>query len=304
MLNHIRKTKTTAAAFSAMPLFQDLLVYQDDTAAAANALTYAQVIATAAGGNVSGLMFGFMASYPVTGYMEATADVWLAAQQRAIQESDAVERRIRKRLAASESAIDLRRIDVMGGEAGRILAVHSRYGDALVLGWPTRGGVKDGTRDGSEFERYLFRSVLFESGRPIILIPEKYKAKEPPRRILVAWRPEKEATRALHDALPLLEAADMVTILVVAESGSSSGEENPGTDIAHHLARHDVKSDVKHVPANGRPAQAVISDEARYLGADLIVMGGYGHSRMSEWIFGGATYDMLADLKTPVLMSH
>jgi nucleotide-binding universal stress UspA family protein len=304
MLNNARKAKTTAATVPAMPLLQDLLVYQDDAAASANALAYAQAIATAAGGNVAGLMFGFMASYPVTGYMEATADVWLAAQQRAIQESDVIEKHIKKRLESSKTDIDLRRIDVMGGEAGSILAVHCRYADALVLGWSTRGGVKDGTRDGSEFERYLFRSVLFESGRPIILIPEKYRAKEPPRRILVAWRPEKEATRAVHDALPLLEAADMVTILVVAESGSSSGEENPGTDIAHHLARHDVKTDVKHVPANGRTAQLVISDEARYLGADLIVMGGYGHSRMSEWIFGGATYDMLADLKTPVLMSH
>jgi nucleotide-binding universal stress UspA family protein len=304
MLKHARKTAPAAVAVPAMPLFQDLLVYQDETPAAANALAYAQVIATASGGNVAGLMFGFMSPYPATYYMEAAPDIWLAAQQRASEQADAVEKRIKASLTSSNINIDLRRKDVMGGEAGSILAVHSRYADAVVIGWSQKGGKKDGSRHGSEFERDLFRGVLFESGRPVILVPEAYKAKEPPRHILIAWRPEKEAARAVHDALPLLQAADLVTILVVAEGSNMNGEENAGTDIARHLARHDVKTEVKQVPANGRTAQAVISDEARYLGADLIVMGGYGHSRLSEWIFGGATYDMLADLKTPVLMAH
>jgi nucleotide-binding universal stress UspA family protein len=301
---HAKKTAPAVFSSSATPLFQDLLVYQDETAAAASALAYAEAIAAAADGHVAGLMFAFMAPYPATIYMEATPDIWLAAQQRAVAEADAVEKRLKARLASSATGIELRRKEVMGGEAGSILAVHGRYADAVVLGWSRKGGKKDGSRDGTEFERDLLRGVLFESGRPIILVPEDYKAKEPPRRILVAWRPTQEATRAVHDALPLLQGADLVTILAVAEGGDVNGEEDVGADIARHLARHDVKTEVKHVPSGGRMAQAVVADEARYLGADLIVMGGYGHSRLSEWIFGGVTRDMMADLKTPVLMAH
>jgi nucleotide-binding universal stress UspA family protein len=250
------------------------------------------------------LMFGFMSPYPATIYMEAAPDIWLAAQRRAAEEADAVEKRLKARLAFSTMGTELRRKDIMGGEAGGILAVHCRYADAMVLGWSRKGGQKDGKRDGSEFERDLFRGVLFESGRPVILVPETSKAKEPPRRILVAWSPERETTRAVHDALPLLQGADLVTILVVAEGRRINGEEEAGADIARHLARHYVKTEVKHVPSGGRTAQLVIADEARYLGADLIVMGGYGHSRLSEWIFGGVTRDMMDDLKTPVLMAH
>jgi nucleotide-binding universal stress UspA family protein len=147
-----------------------------------------------------------------------------------------------------------------------------RYADAVVIGWSRRGGKKDGHRDGTEFERDLFRGALFESGRPVILVPENFKAKEPPRRILVAWSPQREATRVVHDAMPMMRGADLVTILAVAESGNATGEEDAGADIARHLARHDIKADVKHVPAGGRTTQAVISDEARYLGADLIVL--------------------------------
>jgi nucleotide-binding universal stress UspA family protein len=304
MKQHARKAAPTAQTHPAGPLFQDLLVYQDESAAAANALAYAEAIAAVSEGHVAGLMFGFMSPYPATVYMEATPDIWLAAQRRAAEEADAVEKRLKARSAFSKAGAELRRKEVMGGEAGRVLAVHGRYADAIVIGWSKRGGKKDGSRDGSEFERDLFRAVLFESGRPVILVPETYKAKEPPRRILVAWSPEREATRAVHDALPVLRDADLVSILVVAEGKNLNGEEDAGTDIARHLARHNVNAEVKHVPANGRSAQAVIADEARYLGADLIVMGGYGHSRLSEWVFGGATRDMMADLKTPVLMAH
>jgi nucleotide-binding universal stress UspA family protein len=301
---HAKKTMPAAHSLPALPLFQDLLVYQDETAAAANALVFAEAIATAADGHVTGLMFGFISPYPATVYMEATPDIWLAAQRRAVEEADAVEKSLKAKLASSSVGTELRRKDVMGGEAGGILAVHSRYADAVVIGWSRHGGKKDGNRDGTEFERDLFRGVLFESGRPVIIVPEACKAKEPPRRILVAWSPEREATRAVHDSLPLLQGAELVTILVVAEGRNINGEEDAGADIARHLARHDVQTEVKHVPSGGRTAQAVIADEARYLGADLVVMGGYGHSRLSEWVFGGVTRDMMADLKTPVLMSH
>jgi nucleotide-binding universal stress UspA family protein len=284
--------------------FQDILVYQDESQAAANALRYAQAIVAANEGHVAGLMFGFMSPYPAAVYMEASPDLWVAAQQRAVEEADAVEQKLKARLAAEAPGTELRRKDVFGAEVGRVLAVHGRYSDAIVLGWSKKGRQKDLTRDGTALERDIFDSVLFESGRPVILVPETFAATQPPQRILIAWSPEREATRAVHEALPLLQGAELVTILAVADGARIDGEEDAGADIARHLARHSVKTEVKHVPASGRTAQAVIKDEARYAGAELIVMGGYGHSRLSQWILGGVTRDMLADLATPVFMSH
>jgi nucleotide-binding universal stress UspA family protein len=301
---HTKNTVSIRHVAPARALYQGLLVHLDESPAAFNALAYARAIAAAADGNVASLMFGFMAPYPVTVFMETTLDIWLAAQRRATEEADAMERRLKTRLASLADGTELRRKDVMGGEAGGILAVHCRYADIVVIGWSKNSGIKDGTRDGTEFERGLFRGSLLESGRPVLLVPESYKVTEPPRRILIAWSPEREATRAVHDALPLLQGSELVTILAVAEGSNINGEEDAGADIARHLARHDIKTEVKHVPASGRTVRAVIADEARYLGADLIVMGGYGHSRLSEWVFGGVTRDTMDDLMTPVLMAH
>jgi nucleotide-binding universal stress UspA family protein len=276
-------------------LYQDLLVYQDESAAALNAFDYALALSQSADGNLAGLMFGFLASYPVNVYMEATPDLWLAAQRKATEEADAAEKRIAARIERADAKIELRRKDVMGGEAGRTLAVHARYADAVVLGWSEGKG--------TDFERQLLEAVLFEAGRPIIVVPEGWRGRGAPRRILLAWTPEREATRAVHDALPLMKSADEVSVLAVVSNGGGS-EENPGADIARHLARHDVAAKVNQVPAGGRAAAAVIADQARYLEAEMVVMGGYGHSRFSEWIFGGATRDMLAKVDAPLLMSH
>ncbi|MGL5114438.1 MAG: hypothetical protein ACRC7C_03850, partial [Beijerinckiaceae bacterium] len=246
------------AGRGASPLYQDLLVYQDESGAAINALDYAQALAEAADGNLAGLMFGFLASYPVNVYMEATPDLWLAAQRKATEEADAAQQRIAVRMAKNASGAELRRKDVMGGEAGRMLAVHARYADAVVLGW------SDGK--GSDFERQLLEAVLFEAGRPIIIVPEGWKGRGPPKRVLLAWTPEREATRAVHDALPLMKAAEQVSVLAVVSNGGG-GEEDPGADIARHLARHDVRAKVNQVPGGGRTAGAVIADQARYLDA-------------------------------------
>jgi nucleotide-binding universal stress UspA family protein len=276
--------------------FQDLLVYQEDNAAAQNALAYADALAAAADGNFSGLMFGFMAAYPATIYMEATPDIWLAAQRKADEEASVLEAKIKERFKSLRSTPELRRANVIGGEAGQILAAQARYADATILGLNDNGP--------TGFQRQLFEGVLFYSGRPVIIVPEAFKRHALPKKIMIAWRPGREATRAAHDALPLLKAAEEVRLVVVDEQTSVPQEPQPGIDIAHHLARHAIEVDVKHVPGTGGTTATLLLDEARYFGADLIVMGGYGHSRMREWILGGVTRDILASAKVPVLMAQ
>lgn len=285
------KTRTGLAARSgpAFPPFEDLLVFADGSAAAANALAYAEALAPE--GNVTALMFGRMPGYPVS---EFGGEAWLIARRDAENAAGAAEVAFKDKLKGRNSRTEVRRADVMAGEEGRLIAEQARYVDAAIFGWPT----VDRDQPLREFE-----AVLFNAGRPALLLPETFALRGPPRSVMVAWSPTREASRAIHDALPLLAAADHISVVVVAEEWTRP-EQNPGDDIACHLARHDIAVEVRHVPAAGKLVSQVLLDEARFQGAELIVMGGYSHSRTGEWLFGGVTRDMLGTLTVPVMMSH
>lgn len=283
----------TARKIASRAPLQDILVYADTSPASGAALRYADAIA--GDGNITCLMLGLLAPYPMTIYMEASPDVWLQAQRKADEVADEAEAKVRAMAAEVSHATEIRRRNVMEGEAGRVLGIQGRYADAILIGW--RG------KEATTFDRNLFSGALFNAGAPVILVPETFRAAGAPEKILVAWSPEREAARAVHDALPLLKAAGEVRVVTVA-TGDPASEEDPGADIGRHLARHDVKVEVKQIPAGSRSTAELIQDEARYLGADMIVMGGYGHSRLAQWVMGGMTRDMLATLPVPVLFSH
>lgn len=278
-----------AKAESATAPVEDLLVLADGSAAAANALAYAEALAPE--GNVTALMFGLMPAYPVS---EFGGEAWLIARRDAEREAIEAEAAFREKLVRQGSRAEVRRADVVPGDEGRVIAGHARYVDAAIFGW----AAKDSARPVREFE-----AVLFNAGRPCLLVPEACALRGAPRNVVVAWSPTREASRAIHDALPFLAAAENVSVVVVAEEWTSA-EQNPGDDMARHLARHDIKVEVKHVPAVGKLVSEVLLEEARFQGADLIVMGGYSHSRTGEWLFGGVTRDMLGGLTVPVIMSH
>lgn len=278
--------------------FEDLLVYLDDSAAARNALAYAEALNPE--GNTSALMFGFMANYPASYYAEAPVDLWLALHERAEHAAATMEDHLKAQLAKMGSHADLRRSNIMSGEEGNTIATQGRYADVTVIGWSAK---TDEDRNRTDLQKTLFEAALFNSGRPVLLVPEQFTRMGTPKRVLIAWRPEREAVRAVNDAISALKSAEQVRIVVI-NNGSSMAEKSPGDDMARHLARHDVKVDVKHVPSNGEPVHTVLLNEARYLGADLLVMGGYGHSRTGEWLFGGVTRDILSTTDIPLLMSH
>ena len=283
---------------AALRPFEDLLVYLDDSAASRNALSYAEALNPE--GNTSALTFGFIPNYPSSYYAEASADVWLVVQEQAEQAAATLEQALRAQLAKVGSRADLRRANIMTGEEGNTIAMHGRYADITVIGWSSK---IDEDRNRTGLQKTLFEAALFNSGRPVLLVPEAFKRMGAPKRVLIAWSPERESVRAVNDAMSVLTLAEQVRIVVI-NTGSLMAEKNPGDDMARHLARHDVKVDVKHVPSNGEPVHKMLLDEARYLGADLVVMGGYGHSRTGEWLFGGVTRDILNDADVPLLMSH
>jgi nucleotide-binding universal stress UspA family protein len=152
----------------------------------------------------------------------------------------------------------------------------------------------------------LPQDVLLQSGRPVLVLPYAGDwTLAPAARILVGWNASREAARAMHDALPLLKAASSVEVVVFAtpeDVGLDHGQ-LPGADIGLWLARHGVAVEAKYIPAKVGAGEALLSHAAD-MSADLIVAGGYGHSRWREAVLGGVTRTLLGSSPIPVLLSH
>ncbi len=148
----------------------------------------------------------------------------------------------------------------------------------------------------------LIESALFDSGRPVIVTPYIQKDGLKLDRVLCCWDGSRNAARAVNDALPLLKKAKAVELLIVANEKTE--DEIRGAEIGNHLARHDVKVQVTTLPAADSDVANVILSHVAESAADMVVMGGYGHSRLREFVLGGATRDILASMTVPVLMSH
>jgi nucleotide-binding universal stress UspA family protein len=178
-------------------------------------------------------------------------------------------------------------------------ALHARYADLTILGQldPDRGET-EGLRPRPE-------QVILASGRPILIVPYAGRFENVGQRVVIAWNSAREAARAVHDAMPLLIAAEAVTVLTIdPREGPQGHGELPGADISLHLARHGVKAQVERTVSADLPVGEVLLSRLADLGADLLVMGAYGHSRMRELLLGGATRSLLQSMTVPVLMSH
>lgn len=187
-----------------------------------------------------------------------------------------------------------------GGFASEEAAVHARYVDLAIV------GQVDPKLKRAVMPPLLPEEVALSTGRPILVTPFSSGPTRTGNRILVAWNAQREATRAVNDALPLLSKAESVTVLVVNPERwviAPHGEE-PGADIALHLARHGITVQVEVIFPAGASTGEVLRAKAREIGADLIVMGAYGHSRARELILGGVTRDILLEMTVPVFMSH
>ncbi|HEX2520768.1 MAG TPA: universal stress protein [Terriglobia bacterium] len=149
----------------------------------------------------------------------------------------------------------------------------------------------------------LIESCLFESGRPILIVPNDHPPVLP-KRVLIAWDGSARAARAVADALPFLKAAETVEIFtIVGEKDLSNSV--PGADLAPRLAHHGIKVSVKDRPLTRTgDASDTLKDQIGLSKADMLVMGAYVHSRLQEWILGGLTRSMLTGAPVPLLMSH
>jgi len=152
-------------------------------------------------------------------------------------------------------------------------------------------------------EEMIAESTLFEAGRPVIMVPYIQKAPLKLDLAMVCWDGSRPAARAIGDAMPLLERARLVEVVIIANERGKQ-DEIAGADMGQHLARHGLKVDVKRTVSGDIDVADALLSHAADSGADFIVMGGYGHSRLREFVLGGVTRSILRSMTAPVLMSH
>jgi nucleotide-binding universal stress UspA family protein len=145
--------------------------------------------------------------------------------------------------------------------------------------------------------------VMLGCGRPVLIIPYSARGNAVGKRILIAWNGTREAARAVADALPLLNAAEAVTVLTIVPENDESPVQ-PAHELARQLAQHGIRAEASQITARDLDAGDLILSRIGDLGCDLLVMGGYSHSRSREFILGGVTRGILESMTVPVLMSH
>lgn len=178
-------------------------------------------------------------------------------------------------------------------DASAWLARRARTADLTVVDRPA---------DIIDAQQAYFEDALFSSGRPVLVAAPDHTS-EQVRKIAVAWDGSRVAARALGDALsafPLASEADVI----VAAGEKELSKSVPGVDVARHLSRCEIKTEVVNVELGGRSVAEALNATARDRKADVIVMGGFGHSRLREFILGGVTRELSTSASRPLMLSH
>jgi nucleotide-binding universal stress UspA family protein len=280
-------------------MIQDLLLPITDTSGDPEAVSAAIALAAAYGAHLS-VVQPVSLPLPVPGPWGITPDFMqseMYAEFRATAAAKAAT--LRTRLEKEGISWEVRTDETLLVEPPRAMARQARYADLSVMAAPKQGA------DDHVVARAFFSSMLFESGRPVLVIPPHHPVELPIRHVVVAWKPSRESTRALHDALPLLARATSIDVVTVEpEVSDEQHGEDPGVDIATHLARHDLQVNVVSLPRSGQTVATTLLRHAAATEAQLLVAGGYGHSRLREWALGGTTRELLRAIHLPILFSH
>lgn len=180
-------------------------------------------------------------------------------------------------------------------DAEQMVRMGSLHTDLVIVGHPPPGGLPHATSPDA---------MLLATGIPFLIVPQNWPNDQVAKNVLFAWNASREARRALTDALPLLKAAQSVSVVVVDPQDNPSHGEEPGADIAQHLCRHGINARVEQLKSNGLAVADVIRNAAMAANHDLIVLGAYSHSRSRELFFGGVTRSLLKDILVPTLIAH
>ena len=283
-------------------MIRDVMVFLEGAPTDEDGIRRGEAIAVHFGAHVTGL-FGvvlpdLLVSIPIE-IGVAAVEAFLEVENRLKAEADQKLADLRARFGRIAPPGEVRRVEANPGTIAAAIAREARWGDLLIL-------VRPHGSSSSNLWQEVAEKALFESGRAVLVVPSGPGAHIVPATILIAWKDTRECTRAIAEAAPLISQARRVVVASVDPRLQSHGKPvTPEADIAKHLHRlgaHGVE--VREVASRGRTVDETLISEARGMSADLIVMGGYGHSRLWEWVLGGTTRDMLQKCEIPMLIAH
>lgn len=276
-------------------MIKDIVVNLSVTKGGGPAGDYAVSLASAFGAQLTGMAFVYDPIVPVsaTGYIPAE----IIERQQADNEGFAKSALERFSAATKREGLsaDPLTISTSLAGAGEHFSRIARRFDLAVLG--------QAEPDSSSVDDIIAETTLFESGRPIIVVPYIQKGPLKLDKAMVCWDGSRPAARAIGDAMPLLAKAGKVEIVsIVSEPGKQDKIE--GVDMGHHLARHGLEVEVERIARGDVDVADALLSHAADSGADVMVMGGYGHSRLRQFLLGGVTRSTLRSMTVPVLMAH
>jgi nucleotide-binding universal stress UspA family protein len=244
--------------------------------------------------HLSAAVFAYDPPIPAIGYdgvAPSVIDTWREERNaEAEQTRRAFDNRARLAGITSDSRVLL---DSMAGSAAAFSEIARNYDLSVVA---------QADQDSDVPESLVIEAALFESGRPVVIVPYIQDSGIKLDRVMVCWDNSRNAARAIGDAMPFLARAGRIDVVTIEPK--EQRDDLRGAQIAAHLARHKLKVELKSIVAPDSDAANVILSQAADSGTDLIVMGGYGHTRFREFILGGATRGILESMTVPVLMSH
>jgi len=277
--------------------YKSLLTVLTDPKVSDSAMAQLVALATAQDAHAEALCLGVDRTQ--TGYYYAGANAMILQEtlERATAESEATLAYAKEKLGKSGVRWSAEDGVAQIADLGRHVAYRARFSDLVVLPLPYGEG------HGAEAEP-IVEAALFDGHAPVLVVPDGYEAKGQPKTVLVGWNESVEAMTAIRKALPFLVAAEQVRIVVIDPPQHGPERSDPGGLLSQLLARHGVNCEIDVLSKTMTRVSDILNRHAEDTGADMIVMGAYGHSRFREAILGGATRNMLEKSKIPVFMAH
>lgn len=230
------------------------------------------------------------------GFMGGQAE-FQALLQSAQDNIQAFKARLKKFIEDKHFKAELRETQTFDSALAAATAIFARYTDVMIARAPSN---PDKAHHGE-----IIEGALFSAGRPVLVLPDKWKPAPLGKRTLLAWDASREASRAIHDALPMLSRnSDICVLTVDAQTSPTRHGASPGLDISTHLVRHGLKVTVQNADSLGKSVGQRIADAAVGFDADLIVMGGYRHPKLAQRILGGPSHFLISKSPLPVLLSR
>jgi nucleotide-binding universal stress UspA family protein len=282
------------AAGRSSAVIKDLVVNLSGRARQDFAADYAVSVGAAFGAHGVGIALVYDPVIPDGMLGGIPVDVIEIQREEASKTATAAVERFERSAKAAAVSVETRVLEASLGSGATLFGSIARRFDLAVVG--------QAQREHGAAEDLLVEAALFDSGGPLLVVPYIQRSGLKLDRVVVCWDGGRTAARAIADAMPLLQRAKAVDLVIVTEERKQ--EEIAGADMVRHLGRHGIHATAKHTARGEISVENVILSYAADAGADFLVMGGYGHSRMRELVLGGVTRGILASVTLPVLMSH